>query len=384
MNDDARARLSARLATLGLTSMRLCTGSLVRDTVHQNSYYVAADGMAGPEPAPLLLHITLASAPSSALFPKALLLGRMRPAGGREVVVNAVPFGFRDAENIRAFAEKLDRAFLPRPQGALPAITVGGPQPELNLPAAIEAFRQVLKNTGVNWTSIAAPYEVGLWATIRAGWREGYAAEAESIVIAGDSDLNHAKELIRRSAGYTRFSVDSSVAFGLPAGAGENSWLLGQFANPVEIGGVEYSFDADELARLAARFSRPLKLAEELHDFIRQTKARSGLGRGFDFELSLGGSGGLTTARDLIFCLQWLRTRGRAAQAVSPNLGPGTVAELAAVARHFNATLSVRSDGAVWEELEAIGQATAGRVYYRISGEFDPSSLAGLAARLRG
>ncbi len=44
--------------------------------------------------------------------------------------------------------------------------------------------------------------------------------------------------------------------------------------------------------------------------------------------------------------------------------------ELAAVARHFNATLSIHSgSGKQAEVLEQIGKATAGRVNYKISGE---------------
>jgi hypothetical protein len=46
------------------------------------------------------------------------------------------------------------------------------------------------------------------------------------------------------------------------------------------------------------------------------------------------------------------------------------VKELAAVARHFNATLSIHSgSGKQAEVLEQIGKATAGRVNYKISGE---------------
>ena len=204
--------LGARLAGLGWESVRPYIGSLVRDSVHQNSYYMAVDGLAGPSPVPLLLHMTSASAPSSALFPKALLVGRVRPAGGREVVVNAIPFGRDNAANIRAFAERLDRAFLPRPQGAMPGVTVETRHAEATLPMAFEAFRQILKTTGANWASLSAPYEAGVWAAIRAGWREGYSAVASRIAVTGEDDLESAKEAIRQSAGYTRFVVDASRA----------------------------------------------------------------------------------------------------------------------------------------------------------------------------
>ena len=40
-----------------------------------------------------------------------------------------------------------------RPQGARPAIAVGNRHPQISLPAAFEAFRTILKKTGVNMAS---------------------------------------------------------------------------------------------------------------------------------------------------------------------------------------------------------------------------------------
>jgi hypothetical protein len=74
---------------------------------------------------------------ADALFPDALLIGRMR-ASGREIVVNAIPFSSKDWGNVSRYAEQVDRAFLPRPQGARPAIAVGNRHPEISLPAAFE------------------------------------------------------------------------------------------------------------------------------------------------------------------------------------------------------------------------------------------------------
>jgi hypothetical protein len=296
-------------------------------------------------------------------------------------VVNAVPFGARDASHIRIFADKLDRSILPRPQGALATITVRPAQPEKGLPPAFDAFRQILRTTGANWAALSAPYESCLWAAIRAGWREGYSVETEPIRVSSDSDMREAREKIRASAGCTRFSVDASQSFGLPAGVGQHAWLAEQLAKPIPIGEAIYAFEADEIARLAARYGRMLELAEELHDLIRRTKSPSGLGRGFDFELSLAGSEAPTTGKNLVFCLQWLKTKGRAVQLVAPGANPGALAELAAVARHFNATLSL---GAGEEELEAIGRAAKGRVNYTLSGDFDAAHIVRVAARLRG
>jgi hypothetical protein len=390
LNDEARARIGARLGPLGLTTIRPYIGSLVRDTVHQ-VFYLAVDGAAEQPPVPLLLHLASASAPASALFPKALLLGRMRPDGGREVVVNAIPFGPANSENIRVVAETLDRTFLPRPQGTQPAIVAGGgTAPESSLPEAFEAFRQILRNTGTNWAGIAAPYETALWAAIRAGWREGFALETERMVVEGD--VESAKAAIRERAGCTRFIVDTSrMAGGESLGSfeelypdEERSWLFGAFARPIEIGDDVYAFAENEIAGLALKFDRSLKAAEELYDFVRQTRAASGLGRAFEFELSFVAAGAPVAPRELVFCLQWLKSRGRPAYSVSPSQDPLAVAGVAAIARFFNATPSVElGRDTAPETVEAVAAATPGRVICRLTGAYDAASIAALAARLR-
>jgi hypothetical protein len=128
--------------------------------------------------------------------------------------------------------------------------------------------------------------------------------------------------------------------------------------------------------------------------------------RAFDFEPSIDEAETLTTPKEMIFYMQWLKLRGRPAQLVPPNLGfkkrqayPETgaelgayaqhkmwpdlagvedplgelsdrVKELAAVARHFQGTLSIHSgSGKQPAVLELIGKATLGRVNYKISGE---------------
>lgn len=378
--DDARARLAARIAALELESVRPCPASLVRDPVHRNVYYMPVDGLSGPAPVPLLLHMTLASAPSSALFPQSLLVGRMRPAGGREVVVNAAPFAASDAANVRAFAEQLDRAFLPRPQGPQPSIVVHERPPASALAVAFDGFRQVLKATGVNWACLAAPYETCLWAAIRAGWREGYSAAAERVPLGDDS-----KDRIRDSAGCTRFTIDASPALGRPAETIPGSWLLEEFAGPVQIAGAVYAFTADEIAGLNLKFGRGLELCEELFDFIRQTRSVAGAGRSFDFALSLDRAGAALTPKELIFCLHWLKARGRPAQLVAPGLNLDTLAELAAVARHFNATLSLEAP-VEQAAIEAVGRAVFGRVSLTVSlsESPDPLHIVRLASLMRG
>ena len=151
------------------------------------------------------------------------------------------------------------------------------------------------------------------------------------------------------------------------------------------------------MLRLAVKFGESLKLNETLYDFIRQTKAANTV-RSFDFEPSLDEAETLTSAKELIFYMHWLKLRGRPAQLVPPNLGfkkrqaypetaaalaayahlqdvagagtawrnpldelAGRVKELAGVARHFQGTLSIHSgSGKQAAVLELIGKATLG------------------------
>ena len=464
LTDDLRNRVADRAEKLRLATVKPYGRSLERDPIHPSTYYVAVDGLANQ---PLLLHIAPASAPASGLFPKAVLIGRMRAATGGEIVVNAVPFASTDHERIGAYAERVNREYLPRPQGAQPAIAVGNRHPEVSLPAAFEAFRAILKNTGVNLAStvqlsatremttdealaardgenptaaghtrvsIRHLYHAGLWAAIRAGWREGYNAEADHFIVSGNTaddvarSVEATKEAIRQAAGYTKFTTDTSRLFTLEAdtrhpaawsdatvaekfellfSAEERRWISGEFVKQVNVGGRRYDFTREETLRLAVKFGSSLKLNEELFDFIRSVKARS-----FDFEPSIDEAETLTTPKELIFYMQWLKSRGRAAQLVPPNLGfkkrqayPETAAaldryvqhkmwpeleprvaaafhgrpidelsarveELAAVARHFQGTLSIHSgSGKQAQVLESIGKSTLGRVNYKISGE---------------
>lgn len=476
---EQRQRVSARAAGLGVTSLSIYWGSLQQDPVHSSTYYVAADGLSGPTPQPLLLRMALASAPASGLFPKAILIGRMRPGGGREIVVNAIPFSSHDSAAIRTYAEQVDKEFLPRPQGAQSAVATGNRHPEVSLPAAFEAFRQLLKTTGLNFAStvqlsatremttpeaidardgenpvtaghtrVTIPhlYEAGLWAAIRAGWRDGYNAEADHFIVTGDTpdaiarSVEATKEAIRLAAGFTKFTTDTSRLFELEADPRhpnpytqaeiedryralfdkeEQAWILDEFARKFDVGDAAYQFSQEEILRLAVKFGASLKLNEELYDYIRQQKLATKLGRTFDFEPSIDEAETLTTPEELIFNMHWLKARGRPAQLVPPNLGfkkrqaypahmetseqagvglaqyvyhkmwpelvprvlgefsgeplkelAARVRKLAAVARHFNGTLSVHSgSGKQAEVLNRIGDATAGRWNYKISGE---------------
>lgn len=371
-------------------------------------------------------------------------------------------FAPTDRENIRKFAEQIDRAFLPRPQRDQAAIAAGNRHPEISLPAVFDAFDSIFEKTGRNLASTVqlsatremttdeeiaardgsnptAPghtrvsirhlYHAGLWAAIRSGYRRGYNAEADHFIVSGADDLSIAKsvewvkEAIRQAAGYTKFTTDTSRVFDLRADTrhpqpyseseiedlfarrltpDERGWVKHAFSRVFLCDDREYRFTTPEIKRFAVKFGPSLKLNEDLFDSIVRAKN----GEAFDFEPSLDEAETLTTPQELIFYMHWLRERGRAAQLVPPNLGfkkrqayPETrealehytshkmwpelarveepvkelqsrVAELAAVARFFDGTLSIHSgSGKQPAVLRSIGEATRGRLNYKISGE---------------
>ncbi len=346
LNDEARNRLNGRLPSLELSSIVPYIGSLQKDPIHASSYYIAVDASSLEGSKPLLLHMTLASSPASSHFSEPLLIGRMRPGGGREIVVNAIPFSSTDSNNLHTFSEHIDRAFLPRPQGSQPAITVEGGRPEVTLPAAFDAFRTIWKRFGVNLASIAPDdLGAGLWAAIRAGWRDGYSA-GTSPIIAGET-LDAARTAIENNASFTRFALDSSSLIGRPASSG----IPDDFQQP----------------HLTAKFGRSLQVQEELYDFIQSIKSQQNSWKYFDFEVSMATP---PTPEEMAFCLHWLKTRGRPAQIIGPFGKSENLNELAAIARQYNCILSIRATGDEKEnDLQAIGQATGGRVHYKVSAE---------------
>ena len=257
LNDAVRARLAERASGSDLGGIRIA--SLERDPADPASFYVAAD-----DPAPQLLHVTTSG-------------------------VEARPFASTDREAVKWFAENVNRAFLPRPQGALPAVAVGNRHPEVSLPAAFEAFRQIQATAGVNMAStvqlsatremttdevIAARdgenptaaghtrvsirhlYHAGLWAAIRSGWREGYNAEADHFIVTGSNaseiarSVEASKEAIRHAAGYTKFTTDTSRLFILEADRRHpGAWSDGQVAEKFEA-----IFPAEERAWILGEF----------------------------------------------------------------------------------------------------------------------------------
>lgn len=379
LDDAARTQLTLKSAPLDFASLRPEFRSLESDPGQTSAYFIFVDGISGPEGnSSILLHF----APSTGsarleAFEGVRSLGRMRPGGGRELSISAIPFASRDHANIRAFIERTGSIFLPRPQGAQSAIATGNRHPEISLPAAFAAFCAVQEKTGKNWAStvqlsatremtldenieardgenpvaightrvsIRHLFHCGLWAAARSGWRDGYTAEADHIIVTGSNEreiaksLEAAKEAIIHASGYTKFTTDASRMFELEADirhprawtpseveqrfeqlfdVNERNWVLSEFSQPFSTGKRELRLDREQIVRLAVKFGRSLRLNEELFDAIRAAKR----GAEFDFEPSIDEAETLTTAAEMYFYMRWLSLRGRPAQLVPPNLG---------------------------------------------------------------
>ncbi len=474
---EARERLARHLESFPTTRVRIRPPSLTMEPT-SSIFYLAADLLAEPKPKPVLLRFAPGSEPGRERFINSLHAFTVHTSAG-PMSVNVFSFGTADYENIRAFVEEVDRAFLPRPQKAEPAVAAGNRHPEISLPAVFDAYREVLNRLGVNMAStvqlsatremtteealkdrdgedptaightrvsIRHLYHAGLWAAIRAGWRDGYTAEADHFIVSGGTpaeisrSIEAAKTAIRHAVGYTKFTTDTSRLFELEADPrhptpwseskvlerfeqlfqdSERRWIMSEFSQTFATDQAEYRLSQPEIIRLAVKFGQSLKLNEDLYDYIRRVKAEAGVDGGFDFEPSIDEADTLTTPQEMIFVMQWLKARGRPAQLCPPNLGfkkrqaypvaletteaqgvglrdyakgkmwpelevrvardfqgqplhelAARVAELAAVARSFDATLSIHSgSGKQPEVLEVIGRATQGRVNYKISGE---------------
>jgi hypothetical protein len=384
LTDEIRNRIAARIVPLKLESLTPYMGSLARDPVHHSTYYLAVDVAEGP---PQLLHMALATAPTSSVFHKPLLLGRVRRAGGPEAVLNAIPFSPADGATLEKYVGKVDSALLPRPLGSRGALVAAPARSGTAIAAAFEAFRRILKRTGRNLAAIemAAPdYDAGLFAAVRAGWRDGYAAGVT--LRAAEAS----REAIRDAARFTRFRIDAAglvvddatadsapeerfdERFEAAFTAEERGWIFDEFVRSIDVGGSAYELTAAETTRMAVRLGPALKACERLHEWIREARSVIKAGRSFDFELALPAA----SAKELVFCLHWLRAREHAAQSVAPGaiaivdteLEPA-LREFAAIARHYGCLLTVDSGvGHTDAALEAIARSTAGRLNYRVCG----------------
>jgi len=177
LTDDLRNRLAVRASGLKLETIRPYFGSLERDPIHPEAFFLAVDGIGSQ---PLLLRFAPSTTPSSGLFPKAILIGRLR-VGPQETVINAVPFGPSDSERIRTFAWRVNPALLPKVQGAKATLSIPVQ------PGIFERFRAIAKPMGLNIACVSGPLDAILLEAARSGWREGYSAETDDPANAGYS-----------------------------------------------------------------------------------------------------------------------------------------------------------------------------------------------------
>jgi hypothetical protein len=212
LRDDIRNRVAARVSGQRFETLRPFPGSLARDPVHDAAYFIAIDAIAPGQATPLLLRLASASAPASAVFPNAMLIARTHSGQRREYVINAVPFGPSNHAEVLRFAEDVDRAFLPRPLGAQPSIAIATREPETELPAAFQAYRQALKTHGQNLAAVLCAdsdpehlFVAALWAAIRTGWREGFSAV---LLVSLDEGIGAAKRRIEHGSMYSKFILD--------------------------------------------------------------------------------------------------------------------------------------------------------------------------------
>jgi len=308
LNDDLRGRIASRADLLAMQTIVAHCGSLEADPIHPSSYLMAIDGVREGIAKPYLLRIATATAPASGLFQKSILIGRMRPGGGREIVINATPFGPENREGLHTFAEQVDRVFLPRLQGASPCIA--SPNPE-----AFAEFRAIQRSGGLNWASFTTTIEAALCGAIRAGWREGYSVQSPPISLL---HLSHAENHVLDSAGCTKFVFDVAA---LPA-------------------------------------AERLHAVEMMCGFLTKVRAGQSSWKKFDLEISWLSSTEPTPAEEIADLLGALRGEGRIAQAASPRFGADAEKAVEAI-RHAGAVVSLSSMEPAFAE---IAKACDGRV----------------------
>jgi hypothetical protein len=312
LSDDLRNRLAARAAVLKLESLSPFFGSLERDPVHPSVYYLAVDASTVDcLKFPLLLHMALAAAPTSSIYHNPLLIGRMRRPNGAEMVINALPFGPLSQRNVETFAARINPAFYPQPQGARTTITV-----EEDYPAAIDTFRTIQKRTGKNFAALSGDYHAAMCAAIRAGWRSAYTVAADLTTEDGTATDLGGRE------GFSRYSAV------IPATAS----CLNEF--------------------------------EKVYLQIRHARAAVKISRGCDLELEAATP---MTPEFLRSALDFMKERGHLPQLVCPGpVAEKDLDEMAAIAQHFQITLSFRYRGEPAATVRTIAKAMAFRLNYRV------------------
>ena len=323
LNDDLRQRAAGRAELLGLETIIPHLGSLQVDPVHPSSYFLAVDAVRGGVVKPYLLRLATATAPSSGLFQKSVLIGRMRPGGGREIIINAVPFAAEQQESIRTFVREVDRFFLPKPSG--PVLSISSPAPE-----AFNAFRTVLHTSNLNIAACQCEWHAGVLRAIRAGWRDGYSIPSPSVVLRRDAD---ALTEVLGLTGYTKLVLDVS--------------------------GID---PAD----------RAVAVSAALDASIKANAAQQWTWKRPDLGISWESTQSPTTPAEVSTLLGELRQSGRTVQSVHPRLDSKGWTPVIDAIRESGAVLSVES---TQYDLHQIARVCNGKVHCRATPEDDLLAL---------
>ena len=165
-SNDIRAKLSGSLPTLHLEKLTVSPLTLTPDPTHPATYFLIIQ----TEGDPWLLHIAPASAATTPLFPKPLLLARVRPAGEREIIINAIPV----ADNLGTIIQGLYPSLLARAT-SLHNLQSYAICPDLK--DVLKSFPKrpnllpAIRTTETNWQ----PY----LPILLSNWREGFVAILE-------------------------------------------------------------------------------------------------------------------------------------------------------------------------------------------------------------
>jgi hypothetical protein len=167
---------------------------------------------------------------------------------------------------------------------------------------------------------------------------------------------------------------------GAPEDAALREWAGEEFGRRFTVGPTVYQLDSEKCAKLIERYGRALSAVERLVDLLRNERAAQGLARTFDLEIAVPSG----DAESLLFCLHWLKARGRPATHLAPSISTGEeAAQAAAIARHSGATLSF--DAELLDTVPHAQQWTGGRWNCRVTGggEITAARLQAIGARLR-
>ena len=194
-SSDLRGRLASSLPTIRLESITPFPQTFAPDPAHASTFFILVHSRSGDSPGYWLLHMAPASAATTPLFPSPILLARVRPAGEREIVVNAIPY----EENLAAIVNGLHPQLLAR---STSVHNIYSKPLDADLAGFLKQFPKrsnllpALRTTIPGW-QVYAPL-------LLSNWRDGFVAILEKLrEVPGTAD----------AAPFSRFSVIADSPF---------------------------------------------------------------------------------------------------------------------------------------------------------------------------